>query len=200
MEIKPDKKLVTKEWLVLATISISAILLGVILQFLIPLQEDVSSAETAEVLWPITAAAIFLMWVISVPIILLWIKNLSYHIEDDRVSIHKGIITKVQQNIPYRSITDFVLHRSLFDRLLGNGSLRIQTAGQSRSASGYEGQLSGLIQWSELHEQLRGKIKRLHPVSESTATAEPGAQPGSQTQLNQILDELRAIRKIMETR
>lgn len=125
MEVKPDKKLVTKQWLVLTTISISAALLGLILQFLIPLQDDVTSAQTAKVLWPITAAAIFLMWIISVPIVLLWIKNLSFHIEDDRVSIHKGILTKVQQNIPYRSMTDFVLHRSLFDRLLGIGALRI---------------------------------------------------------------------------
>jgi len=88
MEIKPDKKLIVKQWFVLTTISFFVALLGLILQLLIPLKENVTSSQVADVLWPITAAAIILMWIISAPIIVLWIRNLSYHIEEDRISIH----------------------------------------------------------------------------------------------------------------
>ena len=95
----------------------------------------------------------------------LWIKNLAYVIEEDRITVHKGILTKIQQNIPYRAITDFMLHRSLHDRFLGIGAIRIQTAGQTQTMTGYEGQLAGLVQWNDLLQQLREKVKKLHPTA-----------------------------------
>ena len=200
MEIRPHKNLLVKQWLVLLTISFFVALTGLALQLLIPLKENVTSSQVASVLWPVTVGVILVIWVVSVPIIILWIKNLSYYIEEDRISIHKGILTKVQQNIPYRSITDFVLHRTLFDRFLSIGALRIQTAGQSRSVTGYEGQLSGLLHWEDLHEHLRRKLRRLHPISDSTTVVDTSSPPGSQPQLQQILEELKAIRRVLETK
>ncbi len=198
MEIKPHKKLLAKQWLVLLTISFFIALFGIALQLLIPLGEGVTSSEVAVILWPITIGVILLMWIISVPIIILWIKNLTYFIEEERITIYKGILTKVQQNIPYRAITDFILHRSLFDRFLRIGAIRIQTAGQSKTVTGYEGQLSGLAQWEDLHQQLRGKIKNLHPIAEATAVAEKTVPVSTDDRLGEILDELKAIRKVLE--
>jgi len=198
MEIKPDKKLLVKQWFILATISLSLLLFGVALQFLISLNRHVTSGQVAAILWPIILGILVLMWLISVPIIVLWIKNLTYFIDDDKVTIHKGILTKIQQNIPYRAITDFMLHRSFYDRFLGIGAIRIQTAGQSQTVTGYEGQLAGLIQWDDLLQQLRDKVKKLHPVAQSTTVAE-GTAPGSgDDKLGQILEELRAIRQALE--
>lgn len=200
MEIRPHKSLLVKQWLVLLTVSFSVALIGLALQLLLPLKENVTSSQVASVLWPVTVGVILVIWVVSVPIIILWTKNLSYYIEEDRISIHKGILTKVQQNIPYRSITDFILHRTLFDRFLSIGALRIQTAGQSRSVTGYEGQLSGLVHWEDLHERLRRKLQRLHPISDSTTVVDTSTPPGSQPQLQQILEELKAIRRVLETK
>ena len=137
------------------------------------------------------------MWIISYPLIKLWIKNLSYIIREERVTIHKGILTKTQQNIPYRSVTDFILERSLFDRILGIGSIKIQTAGQSQSPTGYEGNLEGFLEYEKLHTQLREKIGLLHPISESLTTKEPDTKSTGQL-LEQILVELNAIRKNTE--
>ena len=198
MEIKPDSKLLTKQWLILLTISFFILLVAVILQLLIPLKPDVSALDVAVILWPIACGAVLLTWIISAPIIRLWIKNLTYFIEEDRITIHKGILTKMQQNIPYRAVTDFMLHRSLYDRLLGIGAIRFQTAGQAQSATGYEGQLAGLIQWNDLYQQLRGKLEKLHPVSQAAAVAEPAAQPLKEDRQQLILEELRAIRKVLE--
>jgi len=200
MEIKPHKKLIIKHWLVLLTISIFLVLISIALQFLIPLEEGVTSSQVAIILWPVTIGSILLMWVISAPIIILWIKNLTYYIEEDRITIFKGILTKQQQNIPYRAITDFALHRSLYDRFLSIGALRIQTAGQARTARRYEGQLSGLIQWEELHQQLRSKIKILHPIAEATTVAESVAPMLTDDKLQQILEELKAIRSVLESK
>ncbi len=200
MEIKPDKKYVVKQWLVLLTISLIFVIAGIVLHLLIPLEQSLTSGQLASYIWFPTIGITLLMWVISAPIIILWIKNLTYFIEDDRITIFKGILTKEQQNIPYRSITDFILHRSLYDRFFGIGTVRIQTAGQSRTATGYEGQVSGLINWEDMHQQLRDKLKILHPVSESTTVRESGSPLLTDDKLFQILEELKAIRKVLENK
>lgn len=199
MEIKPHPKLIVKQALTLLTISIVVIMAAFILQMLITLDEKVDPEQSAAILMLITILALLLLWIIIVPIVVLWIKNLDYFVEDDRITIHKGILTKMQQNIPYRSITDFMLYRSLYDRFLGIGSIKIQTAGQAKSATGYEGKLSGLLQWDELLQELRSRVKKLHPVSEALATTEEFSPKSDQYVFQSILDELKAIRKLLET-
>ena len=198
MQIKPHPKLLTKQLLILTTLSFLLALTGVLLQLLIPLAEDVTSRQVAGILWPIILGLIGALWVIAAPIIVLWIRNLAYRIEEDRITIFKGILTKMQQNIPYRAITDFMLHRSLYDRFLGIGALRIQTAGQSQTVTGYEGQLAGLLEWDDLLQQLREKVRNLHPAAEAVTVAEPASQQISEDRLQQILLELQSIRKMLE--
>ena len=193
--IKPNKKYWTAQILILATISgitlISAGVLHLIINYSHP------NPEFTFVLWVICCGANLLMWVISYPIIHLWIKNLTYIVRNDRVTIQSEILTKKEQNIPYRSMTDFVLKRGPFDRLLGIGTIQIQTAGQSTTATGYEGCLSGLIEYDSIHGALRDKLKSLHPISESTTTSEPIIKSGENV-LIQILEELKEIRKNTE--
>ena len=193
--IKPDKKLFTKTIWVLLTVS-AFVLAGVsIVHTIIYIADGDPNAPT--VIWTIAVIAILVMWLIAYPIAKLWIRNLAYLIQEDRVTIHKGILTKTHQNIPYRSVTDFILQRSLYDRILGIGSIRIQTAGQSQSATGYEGNMAGLVEYEKLHNQLREKIRLLHPISESLTTNEPVEKSMGQI-LEQMLHELKAIRKNTE--
>lgn len=193
--IKPDKKLYTKTVWVLLTVS-AFILVGVsIVHTIIYIADGDPNAPT--VIWIIAVIAILVMWLIVYPIAILWIRNLSYLIQEDRVTIHKGILTKTHQNIPYRSVTDFILQRSLYDRFLGIGSIRIQTAGQSQSPTGYEGNMAGLVEYEKLHNQLREKLRLLHPISESLTTSEPVEKSVEQI-LEQMLHELKAIRKNTE--
>ena len=193
--IKPDKKLYTKTVWILLTIS-AFILVGVSIIHMIMYIADADS-NAPSIIWLIAAIAIHVMWVIVYPIAKLWIRNLSFVIQEDRVTIHKGILTKTHQNIPYRSVTDFILQRSLYDRILGIGSIRIQTAGQSQPATGYEGNMAGLIEYEKFHNQLREKLRLLHPTSESLTTQEP-IHKSTRQLLEQMLNELKAIRKNTE--
>ncbi|MFZ2146370.1 MAG: PH domain-containing protein [Sedimentisphaerales bacterium] len=193
--IKPDKKLFTKTVWVLLTVS-AFILAGVSIIHLIIYIAD-GDPNAPPVIWLIAVIVVLVMWFIVYPIAILWIRNLSYLIQEDRITIHKGILTKTQQNIPYRSITDFILQRSLYDRLLGIGSIRIQTAGQSQSATGYEGNMAGLVEYEKLHNELREKLRLLHPISEALTTSEPVEKSMEQI-LEQMLHELKAIRKNTE--
>lgn len=195
--LTPHKKLLTKQWLILLTLSLIILAAGILLVLLVPLGEP-TPREVRSVVWPVTLGSILLMWVVCAPILSLWVKNLKYEIEDDRIIIHKGILTKVSQNIPYRAITDFILHRSLYDRFLGIASLRIQTAGQTQSATGYEGNMAGLMNWKELHQDLRSRVRSLHPLSESLGLKGEKTPEGESGLSARILEELKAIRKALE--
>ena len=193
--IKPDKKYWTAQILILATISFftvsSAMIIHLIINFTNP------DPELTLVLWAIICGANLGMWVISYPIIHIWTKNLTYIVRDDRITILSGILTKKEQNIPYRSITDFVLTQGPFDRYFGIGTIQVQTAGKSKTATGYEGSLSGLLDYKTIHGDLRDKLKSLHPISESTTTSEPVIKSGENV-LIQILEELKEIRRNTE--
>jgi len=190
--IKPDQKFYTKCTWILLTISAILIFAAAIIHLIISLSSG--NIEAIFIIWIIFLGLVLMMWIISFPLIRLWIKNLSYLILDDRVTIHQGILTKTQKNIPFRAITDFALERTLYDRILGIGAIKIQTAGQSQSASGYEGKLSGLIDFEPLHIDLREKIKHLHPLSESVTTKEPDNN-SDESILIQILSELKEINR-----
>ena len=190
--IKPDKKYYIAQLLVLSVLSSFIIIGAVILNVIIYLEEGLDS-EGIMIVCLLCLGLISIMWIVSFPLIHLWIKNLSYFIHDDRITIQSGIITKKEQNIPYRSITDFVLTRGPFDRILGIGTIKIQTAGQSTSATGYEGSLSGLLDYEPIHTDLREKLKSLHPISESITTSESVKQSDDSV-LVQILEELKEIR------
>ena len=194
--IKPDKKYQTAQLLILSVLS-SLIIIGAVVLNIIIYLEAGSDSDGIMVIWLLCLGLISIMWIVSFPLIHLWIKNLSYFIHDDRITIQSGIITKKEQNIPYRSITDFVLARGPFDRILGIGTIKIQTAGQSTSATGYEGSLSGLLDYKPLHADLREKLKSLHPISESITTSESVKQSDDSV-LVQILEELKEIRRNTE--
>lgn len=194
MEIRPDKKLITKSWLTLITISIFIMIFALLMLVIPALNSDVDFTEFSFYMWRVVIGLLLLTWIITAPIVILWIKNLSYIIEDDKIVIKKGILTKIKQNIPFRMITDFMLERTLYDRWLGIGSIKIQTAGQTQNATGYEGKLAGLINWNELYEKLR-----LDLTEARSSTKEISKSPKvNEGVLENILIELKKISNILE--
>lgn len=192
--IKPDKKYYTKNIWMILTISVLSIIAVGITNLIIAITGGDPIAK--ESLWLISLGWILWLWIIVYPIIHLWIKNLSYVIREDRVTIHKGIITKTKQNIPFRAITDFILQRSLYDRILGIGSIKVQTAGQSQKNTGYEGNLAGLLDYDGLHSELREKIKVLHPTN--TKNLQSKTTGIDSKVLEDILTELKQINRNLE--
>ncbi len=193
--IQPDKKYYTKWVWIHATISVLICIAVAVIQLIISLTSG--NAEAIAIIWLVSVAVILALWIISYPIVFFWIKNLTYLIFEDRVTIHKGIFTKTQQNIPFRAITDFALERTIYDRILKIGSIKIQTAGQSNTPTGYEGKLAGLTEFEKIHSDLRESIKHLHPISDSLTTSEPSGKSDDNI-LYQILSEIKEIRRNME--
>ena len=143
--ITPDRRWLTKQYVVLATITaVTTVAAGVLHLILVLALDEADRRNLGLLIWGITGAVALAMWLIAVPILVLWHKHLSYAIEPQRIVIRKGILSRIQQNIPFSMVTDFRLQRSLYDRALGIGSIQVQTAGQGATASGYEGKLAGL--------------------------------------------------------
>jgi uncharacterized membrane protein YdbT with pleckstrin-like domain len=185
--ITPDRRWLTKQYLVLATITAgTAVAAGILHLILVLTLDETDRGDLGLLIWGITGAAALMMWLIAVPILVLWHRHLAYAIEPQRIVIRKGILTRIQQNIPFSMVTDFRLQRSLYDRALGIGSIQVQTAGQGVTGAGYEGKLAGLEDWGELHEDLRGRIR-------GTAASTDDIDLGD------ILDEIREIRRLLET-
>ena len=121
-----------------------------------------------------------------------WIGNLSFVIKDSSIAIYKGIFTKIEQNIPNSKVTDFVLYRDLFDRFLGIGSIKVQTAGAS-GESGFEGVLDGILDYDEVHKNLRDKLVSVQSsISNDSIT---NSSISNDKVLVAILNELKDINK-----
>lgn len=191
--LKPDRKYLIKGTWIFLTISAVLALLAALIHLIVYIVDG--DMEAAHIIWMVMLSLIFAMWVIGYPILFLWFRNLEYRVYEDRVSIHKGILTKTQQNIPFRAITDFAMVRTLYDRFLDIGSIKIQTAGKHiSSSSAYEGNLAGLSNYDQLHTDLRERVKKLHPVS-GTVTTRESDKPADTDLWQEMLKELKEIRK-----
>lgn len=188
---KPDKKYFTKVLWIQLTISFVAVfIMGIIHSIVILFDGEL---QPVYIFWLVIIIGLVLMWIVSTIISYLWIKNLKYEINDDRIIIYKGILTKTQQNIPFYAITDFALVRSLYDRILKMGAIKVQTAGQSHPQTSYEGKLTGLVEYENWHSILLDKVKSLHTNTEPPK--EPIVEKGPYSiALEKIINELEDIR------
>lgn len=130
--------------------------------------------------------------IISLPYKIIWIKSLRFEVGRERITVYKGVLKKIQQNIPLQKVTDFKLERSLFERFLGIGSIQIQTAGQSITRTSYEGVLLGILDYDKLLEEL--KLLLNHVQTGQT----PATEANDKNIHEKILDELIKIRLLLQ--
>lgn len=61
----PDKKLITKQWCILLTLSALVLLLALLFQFLLPLSEGITAAEVSAVVWPLAVVIVLVLLLVS---------------------------------------------------------------------------------------------------------------------------------------
>ncbi len=192
MEIKPDLgKLMRREIYTLLTISLVIIVSFLIIQALVViLDPEVSNADFVKYVWSWVAGFLIVFWMLTPWFQYLWIINLKYSVDDERVMIQKGIITKKNVSIPYSAVTDFTLSRSLYERWLDIGTLFIQTAGQGAQAGVHEGKLEGIVEFDALHSLLRAKVKAYRGNQGGGVDTQPDSVIGEIEILKSILEEI----------
>ena len=195
MEFRPDiNKLMRLYSYTLLTVTLVLVLATLILQVLVVnLDPEVNNQEFVKYVWSWVAGSLIALWISLPGLWYLWIVNLRYSIDDERLVINKGILTKTTISIPYRAITDFTLSRSLYERWLDIATIMVQTAGQGAQAGTHEGKLSGLVDFESLHATLRSRVKAFRGGQSNEKVPDSAAAPINIDVLNSILEEIKKI-------
>jgi uncharacterized membrane protein YdbT with pleckstrin-like domain len=153
----------------------------------------------ATIMFGLMALAQVVVWVVALILSAPYYASLGYEIQDDEVIVDVGIITHSVKHVPYRTVTNVVVRRDIFDRwFFGLGSLHIQTAGMS-GQSGAEEKLVGLTNVQEAYDMVVTELRRFRGgMAPTAAEVEPEAGLASADALSAILGELKAIRKALE--
>jgi uncharacterized membrane protein YdbT with pleckstrin-like domain len=72
---------------------------------------------------------IILIWFVLAPV-LVW-KTTHYVITNQRVLIRTGVLNHVGRDIPLQRINDVAFEQTLFDRIIGAGTLQVESAGET---------------------------------------------------------------------
>lgn len=121
-------------------------------------------------------------------------RSLKFRILEDEVIVHAGVWTKSVKHVPYRTVTNLRVKRGPLDRMLGIGTLEIQTAGRS-GQTGAEESLVGLSNVQEVYETVSATLRRFRGAM---APTQAEVEEVSTTEvLSALLDEVRAIRRVL---
>jgi membrane protein YdbS with pleckstrin-like domain len=146
------------------------------------------------------ALSSFVPIIIAVAVVLYWIprfySSIEYVLDDDDVTVTRGVWWKTKSVVPYNRITNINIYQGPISRRFGLAKLAIQTAGFSGvGRSGYktaEAELIGIRDFEEIKDLIICLVRGMKPQAVE-AEAEPPKHLNEQ-----ILEELRRIRKAVE--
>ncbi len=140
----------------------------------------------------LVAAGIALYWIPK------FYASISYVLEDDKITVTKGVWWKTRSFVPYNRITNINIYQGPISRRFGLGSLSIQTAGFSGTSSSgtrvAEAVILGVKNFEEIKDIILNFVKGMKPTA---VEAEAEITPSKDTN-QQILAELRKIRKTLQ--
>jgi membrane protein YdbS with pleckstrin-like domain len=148
------------------------------------------------------ALSCFVPILIVAGVTLYWIpkfySSITYTLEDDKITVTKGVWWKTKSFVPYNRITNVNIYQGPISRRFGLGKLSIQTAGFSGTSSSgakvAEAVVFGVKNFEEIKDVIINFVRGTKPEAiEAEAEVEP-----SKNLNQQILTELRKIRKAIE--
>lgn len=177
------------------------VLLGGFLWWMIPVVVAVTlSFET----WIGVVAALssFVPLLVVSGFVLYWIpkfhSSITYVLEDDKITVTKGVWWKTNSFVHYNRITNLNIYQGPISRRFGLGKLSIQTAGFSGASSSggrvAEAVIFGVKNFKEIKDIV---IKFVRGMKPEAVEAEAEITP-SEDVTQQILAELRKIREAVE--
>jgi putative membrane protein len=197
--IKPDLKYLFRMRLIFTIVALAIVAGGVIFGVFLGVVSELRPGGVL-VLVLVDAALAGLWWLVTMILSGPYYRSLRYEVQDDEVVVNVGIWTKSVKHVPYRTVTNMQVKRDVVDRLLGIGTLNIQTAGMS-GQKGAEERLVGLSDVQQVYERVAEELRRFRGGMAPTQ-ADVDAEPGVVLPegLGALLEEVRAIRKSLEER
>ena len=148
------------------------------------------------------ALSSFVPLLIAGGFVLYWISkfyhSINYVLEDDKITVTKGVWWKTKSFVPYNRITNVNIYQGPISRYFGLGKLSIQTAGFSGTSSHggkvAEAVILGIKNFEEVKDIVMNFVKGMKPEA---VEAEAEVKPSKDIN-QQILAELSRIRKSLE--
>ena len=195
---KPGPQYLTRLRLVMTIVALCVLLSSALIVVPVALGGE---ARTAAPILAVVFVGLDMLW--YVPGLLLagpYFRSLRYEVQDDEVIVRAGIWTQSVKHVPYRTVTNLTVKRDVLDRLLGIGTLNIQTAGMSGTNAAEES-LVGLTNVQAIYGIVAGELRRFRGgMAPTAAEAERDVVAPAGDALGAILDEVRAIRRALEIR
>jgi membrane protein YdbS with pleckstrin-like domain len=127
-----------------------------------------------------------------------FVGSISFVLDKDNVTVTKGVWWKTKSFVPYNRITNINIYQGPISRRFGLGKLSIQTAGFSGTSSGGGKVAEAVIFGIKNFEQVKDVVmKFVKGVKPEAVEAEVEGKL-SETLNQQVLSELRKIRKLLE--
>ena len=143
-------------------------------------------------------------WLVVMGLILVWIpayyKSLEYLIDSDSVKMKKGVFWKKNVTVPFTKITNLDVTQGPLQRAFGIGTINVQTAG----AGGQQGaqpelKLLGVRDLDGVKDSIMERV-RGYTMSGSGEVKEKAAEVSDSEILGRMLEELTAIREVLENK
>jgi hypothetical protein len=139
--------------------------------------------------------------VVITVLFIIWTKlyytSMWYELHDDEMRWKRGVIFRRTGIVPYNRITNIDIRQGPVMRALEISTLSIQTAGYSGQAQA-EIRIEAIVHAEELRELIRTLV-RVCSGGNGTGTGRPDQVPLIKpADLQQILEELRAVRALLE--
>lgn len=197
--VQPDPKYLLRMRLVASIVALAIVAGAILLGLILVLTGGMGPRGMAVYMFAIIVLN-GLWWLVAIVLTGPYYRSLRYEIQDDEVVVHVGIWTKSVKHVPYRTVTNIQVKRDVVDRMLGTGTLNIQTAGMS-GQTGAEERLVGLANVQEVYASVAGELRRFRGgMAPTQADMEEEPAAALPEGLGEILAEVRAIRKSLEDR
>ena len=197
--VTPDRKYLFRMRLIATIVALAILAGGLVLGLILALTGEIRLGG-AIALFLVAVVLNGLGWLIALLLTGPYYRSLRYEVQDDEVVVNVGIWTKSVKHVPYRTVTNIQVKRDVVDRWLGIGTLNIQTAGMS-GQTGAEERLVGLSNVQEAYESVAEELRRFRGgMAPTQADVDVVPAAAQQDSLGEILAEVRAIRKSLETK
>jgi uncharacterized membrane protein YdbT with pleckstrin-like domain len=142
--------------------------------------------------WAIVAAMAILLIAYPVRRLVWWLTS-YFVVTSDRLIHREGLIAKHSMEIPLEAINDVRFAQGVFERIIGAGTLIVQSASESgreefKAIRNPEDVQKTIYHQGEMNQQRMFHPAGSTPASESTRPASPPLAPSTVTELERLAD------------
>ena len=116
IRLNPDPRYKSKLYFITLIFWGIASICSWILYFVVTISNNTGPGHPGSIAYFVSyAAATIITWGLVGALVPPYYRSISYELTEDEVVVRKGIVTKVVKTVPYRTITNTVVARGLFD-------------------------------------------------------------------------------------